>query len=327
MNESRPDRDLSTAYITQWFPPEPVMVPPAIAHALTCRGHPVEVLTGVPNYPSGTITTDGLPQHGSPERTTSTASKVHRTPLVPGHGSSTVRRMANYLSWALSATLLGCGTLRRADVALVYSTPASAALPAMIWRRIVRTPYVLLIQDIWPDSVFATGFLTTGWSKRVTHAMLSRLCSWSYRSAAHIAVISPGAIDLLASRGVPRDKMSLVYNWTDEAADTMVDAREARHEAGLPPEAFVISYAGNHGPAQGLDVVIRAAHEVRDVVDVRVLLVGDGLAVPELRALVEELGCRKRHADGTGASRENGCGQVGLRHPAGVPRRTTRCSR
>ena len=217
MNESRPDRDLSTAYITQWFPPEPVMVPPAIAHALTRRGHRVEVLTGVPNYPSGHVH-EGF-RAWQPRTDDVDGPNVRRTPLIPGHGSSTVRRMANYVSWAFSATLLGLRTLRRADVALVYSSPASAALPAMIWRRIVRTPYVLLIQDIWPDSVFATGFLTRGWSRRVARAALSRFCSWSYRSAAHIAVISPGAIDLLASRGVPREKLSLVYNWTDEPDD------------------------------------------------------------------------------------------------------------
>lgn len=289
MSESGAGRDPSTAYITQWFPPEPVLVPLAVAQALERRGHQVTVLTGVPNYPTG-VTQPGY-HAWRPRKDEVEGLEVRRAPLVPGHSSSTLRRMTNYVSWALSATVFGFRTLRRADVALVYSSPASAALPAMIWRRISQTPYVLLIQDIWPDSVFATGFLATGRTRRIAQATLSRFCSWSYRSAAHIAVISPGAVDLLVSRGVPRDRISLVYNWTDESQESAADPGSARRELGLPEDAFVISYAGNHGPAQGLDVVIRAANEIRDLDDVRVLLVGGGLAAADLRLLAETLGC------------------------------------
>lgn len=289
MIESKGDRRASTAFITQWFPPEPVLVPLAIAQALERRGHQVTVLTGVPNYPTG-VTQPGY-HAWRPRKDDVEGLEVRRAPLVPGHSRSALRRMITYLSWAVSATVFGFRTLRRADVALVYSSPASAALPAMVWGRISRTPYVLLIQDIWPDSVFATGFLTTGWARRIAQASLSRFCSWSYRSAAHIAVISPGAVDLLVSRGVPRDKISLVYNWTAEPQESATDPGSARRELGLPTDAFVISYAGNHGPAQGLDVVIRAASDIRDLEDVRVLMVGDGLALADLRMLAEKLEC------------------------------------
>jgi glycosyltransferase involved in cell wall biosynthesis len=285
--KSEQDASISTAYLTQWYKPEPVMVPVGIAQALRRRGHEVEVLTGVPNYPLGEVQPGYRAWQSS--RETRDGIRVRRVPLVPSHDNSARRRITNYVSWSLSATLFGFRTLRRADVALVYSSPASAALPAMIWRRFARTPYVLLVQDIWPDSVFATGFLATGWARRIAQATLSRFCSWSYRSAAHIAVISPGAVDLLVSRGVPRDKISLVYNWTDESHSAM-EPSTARRELGLPTDAFVISYAGNHGPAQGLDVVIRAANDVRDIGDLRVLLVGDGLAVADLQRLADRLG-------------------------------------
>ncbi|MGH3457712.1 glycosyltransferase family 4 protein [Aeromicrobium sp.] len=289
MIETESGRDISTAYLTQWFHPEPVSVPVGIAKALRRRGHDVEVLTGAPNYPSGAV----LPGYRALQWSHEVRDgiSVRRVPLVPGHDSSARRRMTNYLSWAFSATVFGFRTLRRADVALIYSSPASAALPAMIWRRIARTPYVLLVQDIWPDSVFATGFLARGAARPIARSGLSWFCSWAYRSAAHIAVISPGAIDLLASRGVSRDKISLVYNWTDEPQDDQLDPRAARLELGLPPDAFVITYAGNLGPAQGLDVVIEAADEIRELKDVQVLLAGDGLAAADLRELVRSLGC------------------------------------
>lgn len=290
MTASERKADLRTAYLTHWFLPVPVSVTVGITRALRQRGHTVEVLTSVPYSPEG----KAFPGYRAwrPRTEVIEGMTVRRAPLAPSHDSSARRRMVTYLSWALSAAAVGVGTLRRADVALVYSSPATAALPAMIWRRVTGTPYVLLVQDVWPDSVLATGFLRGRNARRIVQAALSRFCAWSYRSAAHIAVISPGAVALLASRGVPSSKISVVYNWTVEAPEEPVDPREARRELGLPQDAFVFSYAGNHGPAQGLDVVIEAAHRNRDLADVHLLMVGDGVAADELRALAASLGVK-----------------------------------
>ena len=286
---SKDSGTIMTAYLTQWFPPEPAEVPLGIAKALERRGHDIAVLTGVPNYPLGQVHPGYRASRTSNERVAGLS--VRRVPLVPSHDSSAIRRMTNYLSWGCLATAFGFRVLRRADVALVYASPITAAIPAMVWKRIARTPYVLLIQDIWPDSVFATGFLEAGITRRIAQGFLSWFCARAYKSAAHVVVISPGAIDLLRSRGVDPNKISLVYNWTNEDDSEPMNAQEARAKLGLPPDAFVVSYAGNHGPAQGLDVVIRAAHEIRDVENVRILMVGEGLELPALRDLVRSLGC------------------------------------
>ena len=290
MTGSENDSGFRTAYLTHWFPPVPVLVPLAIANALLRRGHTVEVLTSVPYAPDGSVLPGYKAWHS--RRDEIDGMSVRHAALVPSHDASARRRMTTYLSWAASATFVGFRILRRADVALVFSSPATAALPAMLWRRITRTPYVLYVQDIWPDSVFATGFLGGKLLRRVAQMALTRFCSWAYKSATHIAVISPGAVGVLESRGVPSDKISLVYNWSEESLDSRMDPRAARIELGLPPDAFVISYAGNHGPAQGLDVVIEAANEIRDLKDVQVFLAGDGLALRDLRDLVARLRCQ-----------------------------------
>lgn len=290
MTDSETDSGFSTAYLTHWFLPVPVLVPLGIARALLRRGHSVEILTSVPYEPDGSV----MPGFKAWQSRTDEIEgmTVHHAALVPSHDASARRRMTTYLSWAVSATLVGFRILRRADVALVFSSPATAALPAMLWRRITRTPYVLYVQDIWPDSVFATGFLGGTLTRRIAESSLTRFCTWAYKSAAHIAVISPGAVAVLESRGVPSEKISLVYNWSEEAQDSLMDPRAARTKLGIPPDAFVISYAGTHGPAQGLDVVIEAATEVRDLKDLRVFLAGDGLARKDLRELVAKLGCK-----------------------------------
>jgi colanic acid biosynthesis glycosyl transferase WcaI len=175
-------------------------------------------------------------------------------------------------------------------VALVYSSPATAASSAAVWRRLTHTPFVLLIQDLWPDSVTSSGRAGRGAASRVIESVLNRFVSWTYRAASHIVVISPGMIDVLISRGVPPDKISLVYNWSSDETDQSELERacaraQARRELDISESAFVVTYAGNQGSAQGLDAVINAAILLREDPNVLLVLAGDGV---EAAALVEQ---------------------------------------
>lgn len=287
---------IHTLFVGQWFPPEPVQVPLAICQALQKRGHQVEVLTGVPNYPTG-IVHDGY-NHWRPTIDQVEGFAVRRTPLYASHDSSAIRRLLNYVSWSISSTVFGFRFLRRADVALVYSSPATAALGPLLWRRITHTPFVLLVQDIWPDSVMASGLVTRTRAMSIAEKLLTAFVNATYRKAAHIAVISPGMAELLKARNVPADKISIVYNWADETPSLSTDRDQAIAEFGMPSDSFVVSYAGNHGAAQGLDVVINAAHRLRDLTQVQFLLVGDGLEAKRLRELAKSLDCNNVHFTG-----------------------------
>src|ERR1022692_711072 len=142
---------LNVAFVSQWFSPEPVHTPVWIAQALAREGLNVRVLTGVPNFPDGKV------QSGfSPWRITREARDgfaILRSPLYPSHDGSAIGRIANYVSYAATSSLVGARLLRSSDVALVYSSPATAATAAMLARATSRTPYVLFVQDMWPDSV------------------------------------------------------------------------------------------------------------------------------------------------------------------------------
>jgi glycosyltransferase involved in cell wall biosynthesis len=272
---------LRVAFVCQWFRPEPVSQPGWIVDALRRRGADVEVLTGIPNYPNGRV----LPGYRASQVTSEVLDgvAVHRTPLFPSHDGSASKRILNYVSWALSGAMWGRRHLKKADVALVYSSPATAALPAMVARFLHGVPYVLLVQDVWPDSIFSSGFLqgpVSGIAERLTSIFVAA----AYRHASHIAVISPGMADLLASRGVAREKLSVVYNWVNEATDEVAVLR-LREELELSPEAFLVMYAGNQGAAQGLGSVIQAFATIPAYEDCHLVLVGDGVEGNSLKAL------------------------------------------
>ncbi|MDG4798698.1 glycosyltransferase family 4 protein [Micromonospora sp. WMMD1082] len=282
------------ALVSQFFPPEPVPIPLGLTRCLRRQGYVVDVLTGVPNYPTG-IVHPGYPHR---RRTVDGVDgvRVLRTPLHPSHDRSAVGRAANYLSWAASSTLLGSPLMRTADVALVYSSPATAASAALAARLRWGVPYVLMVMDLWPDSVFATGFLTRGIAHRAAEATLRRFTDLTYRWADHVTVPSPGLRDIVVARGVPAEKVSVIYNWADEKLMQPTEPDpHLRSRLGLTPDDFMLMYGGNHGPAQDLGVAIAAMDRLRDLTDVHLVLVGDGVSRPALRARAEGLGLRTVH--------------------------------
>ena len=272
----------SCLLVTQWFPPEQAHTAERIVHSLQDAGLDVGVLTGVPHYPVGRPVAGY--RAGRSVREVRNGIPVLRTPEYPNHSASVLRRMSNYLSWAVSSAVLGQRVLRDADVALVYSSPATAALPALIGRLLHGTPYVLLIQDLWPDSVFATGYGTPLIAR--AKSLLDLMCRTFYRHAAHICVISPGMVDVLVARGVPRDKLTLVYNWRVDRRDDVPPPSDARIGT------VRLLYAGNHGPAQGLEHLVRAAAACPSI---DLTLMGDGTEKPRLLELAQELGARNVH--------------------------------
>jgi glycosyltransferase involved in cell wall biosynthesis len=244
---------LKILLITQFFAPEPNIKGLPFAQALAERGHSVQVLTGFPNYPGGKLypgyrvriwqreTIDGIP--------------VIRAPLYPSHDTSPVRRIANYVSFALSAAFLGPLLTDRPDVAYLYHPPPTAGLAALAFRTLLRVPFVYDIQDLWPDSVAVTGML----NNRRALAALRSWCSFLYRKAAAIVVLSPGFRKTLIERGVPADKITVIPNWCDEQASRTVEPdSEMARQLGMAGR-FNIVFAGTMGKAQQLDAVLDAA--------------------------------------------------------------------
>jgi glycosyltransferase involved in cell wall biosynthesis len=275
------------AFISQWYDPEvgSAAIPGAIVRALQARGHDVEVITGFPNYPTGRLY-EGYRLRPY-LRETVRGVVVHRLLLYPSHDASAIRRILNFLSFMISAAVMTPFIARRRQVALVYSTPATVGMAGIALRALLRRPFVLYIQDLWPDTLTATGMLPDRLT-RPAEWVLHRFCDQVYRSAAHIAVISPGMKTLLVSRGVPEDKIDVVYNWVDE--------QFFRPVPGHPPASgpFEVMYAGSIGPVQGLDVAVRALALLGPDEDIRLRLIGTGGEVPALRRLADALGVTDR---------------------------------
>ena len=264
--------------ISQYFPPENAAIPATLARSLTKRGHQVRVLTGYPNYPEGELF-DGYRQRWR-TRESDGSVDVLRVPLWIDHSQSAVRRTLNYTSFGLSATT-AYDFARDADVIYVYATQMTPALAPWLWRVIGGAPYVLHVQDLWPDSITGSSLV----KGRAAHIVNTALTPWLvsvYRRAAAVIGIAPTMVRTLVERGVDPSRAHLVYNWADEQP-------LAGNADGPCRSGASILYAGNVGDMQDLETAVLAAHQARDA-GVTLTIVGDGVALPRVRALAEELG-------------------------------------
>jgi colanic acid biosynthesis glycosyl transferase WcaI len=265
--------------LTQWYPPEPLRLMHELAQTLQESGHEVQVLTGFPNYPSGKLHAGYRLRPWMREKLEGV--DVVRAWLYPEHSRSGLMRVLNYLSFAISTTLLGIFLMRRPDVLFVYHPPLTIGLPAWVLSRLWRVPFVYQIQDLWPETLQATSMINNGRALRA----IGRFAGWVYRRAAAIVVISPGFRDNLRQKGAPPGKVHLISNWVDSAFYRPSAADPAQAQALGLAGTFNVMFAGNIGAAQGLETVIAAAILLQDLPDVQFVVVGDGMALADLQAL------------------------------------------
>lgn len=265
-------------YLTQWFEPEPNIIKGLpFVRALQAQGHKVTVVTGFPNYPTGRL----YPGYRLAWRRREVVEGVEilRLPLYPSHDRSSLRRSLNYLSFFVS--LLGFLLLRRRpyDLAYVYHPPITVGLAAALAGMLRPLPFILDVQDLWPDTIAATGM--TG-AQGLT-GLLGAACRLTYRRAAAVVAQSSGMAAALEQRGVARDRLSTIHNWALEEAPPL---------ASIGPQngSFRVVYAGNLGKAQQLETVIEAAallvHETHPI---EFLFYGDGVEADALRAQAAKL--------------------------------------
>lgn len=263
--------------LTQWYPPEPALLLQELAQSLQGLGHEVTVLTGFPNYPSGQL----YPGYKIRLRRREVLEGVPvvRVPLYPEHSRSGLRRALNYISFALSAALLGPWLSKRPNVIFVYHPPLTVGLPAWVLSRIWRVPFVYQIQDIWPETLAATGMLN---SPRALN-MVGAVARWVYRKAAALLVISPGFKENLVGKGVTESKIHIIPNWANaETYRPRLPDLALAEELGMAGK-FNVLFAGNIGEAQALDTVVQAATYLTADPEVQFVIVGDGTALEDLK--------------------------------------------
>jgi glycosyltransferase involved in cell wall biosynthesis len=262
---------LKILIVSQFFWPENFRIN-EIAISLRSEGFDVDILTGQPNYPEGRI----FPGYSFASISVETWNgiNIYRVPIITRGSGGYIRRVFNYLSFVFFATLFGPFLLRskKYDAVLVYAvSPILQAIPAIFVSFLKKSPLVIWVQDLWPDSLLAM--------KAIRHNCilipLRYLVKMIYQYSDLILVQSKAFI--LPIKRLTSNKKIIYYpNSVDSSfCSAHLDKNLTPKEVNLISK-FSILFAGNVGVAQAVNVITQSANSLRKNRDIHFFILGHG---------------------------------------------------
>lgn len=251
-----------------------------VARGLARRGHHVDVITTFPHYARFRMDESRF----VPERVDEGGVRVTRLPVFAnGRKDQMTSRFLSYASFTLLSGAAMAVSRPRPDVVLSPNGSFFSGLGAAFHASFREVPYVLNIQDLYPDTPYEAGLIPDGLALRA----LRRLERFMYDRAAHITVIAPSFRARLIQKGVHESKVSVIPNFVDVGfirplpRDNPISTR-----LGLDGKT-VIAYSGNLGHVYDFASILDAAAALAHRKDVQFLIVGDGAVRGSIAARIE----------------------------------------
>ena len=211
--------------------------------------------------------------------------ELHRFDMV-GESKNTMQRLGRYFLCSVSQFFKALFT-RKFDIVLLGSTPPFQGAVGAALKIIRNKRFVYGIQDIFPDSLVSTGITKKGsliWK-------IGRIIeNFTYKYADKIIVISEDFKKNIMAKGVPEDKIVVVYNWVDQNAviDIPRDKNKLFDKYQLDRSKFYIEYSGNIGLTQNMDMLLEVMKDLKTThPDIGLVLVGEGAYKAQVEEIVE----------------------------------------
>ncbi len=206
-----------------------------------------------------------------------------------GEGKNPILRALRYTIQCLKQFWFGAFSkeAKNCDIIFIASTPPIQGAMAAMVKKFNKKPIVYNLQDIFPDSLVGTGLAKKGgflWK------IGRKIEDFTYRNADKIIVISEDFKRNIMAKGVQEEKIEVIYNWVEEQAVVDV-ARENNilfERYGLDRESFYVTYCGNIGLTQNMDMLMEIAEELKDIKDLKFVLVGTGAYLEQVKRIKTE---------------------------------------
>jgi glycosyltransferase involved in cell wall biosynthesis len=258
--------------VSQYFYPETFIINDLVK-CLVAQGHTIELLTGKPNYPDGNIF-PGYKARGRSNELFADSIVVHRVPICP-RGEGVVRRIANYTSFVLSGLYYFHRLTKKKnfDVIFVFMpSPITSVIPALYLKKRFKLHLAVWVQDLWPETLRATGYVKNRFLLRV----VGKLVRWIYAHTDTLLVQSEAfykPISVYAAEEkiiyYPNSYLELENNANNTSQIPNDLLFELEHH-------FCLVFAGNLGSAQSLETIVSAAEQLKHLPECRLILVGSG---------------------------------------------------
>lgn len=266
--------------ISQYFWPENFKIND-ICLGLKERGHHIEVLTAIPNYPAGNFF-EGYSFFGTTDEVWNDI-KIHRSKIF-ARGNGGFKLMLNYFSFVFFGSLKANKLKGNFDCIFVYEpSPITVGIPAIVASKKLRIPYYFWVQDLWPESLTAAG----GIENKYILGFFHKITQIIYKNAEKVLVQSKGFKNYIINQKTDPGKIIFYPNSTENFYRPVEPTSEFTEKL---PSGFRITFAGNLGEAQSLLTVLQAAIIVKQkgFSEIKWVFLGDGRQRHQLQEFVDE---------------------------------------
>ncbi len=211
--------------------------------------------------------------------------EVHRFSMF-SEGKSAIVRGLRYLCCSI---IQFCYGLKAKNIDCIYisSTPPIQGIVVGLLKTIKKKTFIYNLQDIFPDSLVGTGLAKKdGLLWKVGRVIEN----YTYRKADKIIVISEDFKRNIMAKGVPEEKIDVVYNWVDELAVVDVPREENKlfDKYGLEKDKFYVTYNGNIGLTQNMDMLLEVAKALMTNDNIQFVLVGEGAYLQHVKQIIKD---------------------------------------
>ena len=270
--------------LTQYYAPElgaPQLRLRALARELRRRGIEVEVLTGMPNYPSGVT----FPEYRGRWRMREVIDgvPVRRTWLYAATGHTAAKRLANYFSFTATAAVAALFS-SKPDRLFVESQPLSLGGVALVMKVLRGVPYIYNVPDLQVDVAQELGFIRS----KTMLSIMTKVENVLLRRSWKVSTVTHSFIEHFEGRGVPRSQISFLPNGADTEFLRPMPPDEELLERWSLRGKKVFVYIGTHAYYHGLETLLEAAARLQPRADIAFLLIGEGPMREPMKAIAKK---------------------------------------
>ena len=214
---------------------------------------------------------------------------IHRFKLFY-EGKSTLIRTFRYFLCCVNHYFKGCYAkdAKSCNLIIVGSTPPIQGAMAALVKKYRGIPLIYVLQDIFPDSLVGTGLAKRG---SLLWKIGRKIENFTYWNADKIIVISQDFKKNIMAKGVPEEKIEVIYNWVDQNA--VVDIPREKNvlfdRYNLDRSKFYVTYNGNIGLTQNMDMLVEVAQSLETNKDIQFVLVGNGAYLEQVQQKIKNL--------------------------------------
>ena len=273
--------------ITQYYWPENFRIN-EVSEELIKLGHKVYILTGYPNYPKGEIYSEFKKNYKKFSKYK--GAVIIRVPILPRKANN-LNLALNYISFLLSSIFVGYFKLKGKEFDLIFTcqlSPVTIGITSAFFAKIRKIPQVFWVQDLWPDTLVALNIMTKNWQIN----LFKNLVNWIYSRCDLILAQSENILKEIKKYSSVKNNIYYFPTWGE--SDLFLKIAPPAPEI-KPKDIFTILFAGNIGEAQDFPNLINAVQDmiVNNVINFRIILIGDGSKKEWLKEEVKKLNIEK----------------------------------